>query len=89
MYSRIPLPRHSPHRKGKNNIEARMADVVSLEYRANERGHIAIITINNEKKLNAMNQEHYYTLSKYMREIAERDDVYITVLTGKGRFFSA
>ena len=66
-----------------------MTDVVSLEYRVNERGHIAIITINNEKKLNAMNQEHYYVLSKYMREIAERNDVYVTMLTGKGRFFSA
>ncbi|KAK5172635.1 dodecenoyl-CoA isomerase [Saxophila tyrrhenica] len=67
-----------------------MADpVVTLEYRKNERGHIAIITLNNEKKLNAMNQDNYYTLSKYLREIADRPDVYITVLTGKGRFFSA
>ena len=66
-----------------------MADVISLEYRANERGHIAIITINNEKKLNAMTQDDYYALSKYLREIAAREDVYITVLTGKGRYFSA
>lgn len=66
-----------------------MADVVTLQYRKNERGHIAIITINNEKKLNAMNQDNYYTLSKCLREIAARDDVYITVLTGKGRYFSA
>ena len=66
-----------------------MAEVVSLEYRSNERGHIAIITINNEKKLNAMNQDDYYTLSKHLREIAAREDVYITVLTGKGRYFSA
>jgi Delta3-Delta2-enoyl-CoA isomerase len=66
-----------------------MADVVTLEYRASERGHIAIITLNNEKKLNAMTQDNYYTLSKYLREIADKPDVYITVLTGKGRFFSA
>ena len=66
-----------------------MADVVSLEYRANERGYIAIITISNEKKLNAMTQDDYYALSKYLREIAAREDVYITVLTGKGRYFSA
>lgn len=63
--------------------------VVTLEYRSNGRGNIAIITLNNEKKLNAMNQDNYYTLSKYLREIADRPDVYITVIAGKGRFFSA
>ena len=66
-----------------------MAERVTLEYRANERGHIAIITLNNEKKLNSMNSDDYYRLSTLMREVADRDDVYITVLTGKGRFFSA
>lgn len=67
-----------------------MADqVVTLEYRSNGRGNIALITLNNEKKLNALNQDNYYTLSKYLREIADRPDVYITVITGKGRFFSA
>jgi enoyl-CoA hydratase/carnithine racemase len=29
-----------------------MVDVVTLEYKQNERGYIAIITLNNEKKLN-------------------------------------
>ncbi|KAK3719626.1 dodecenoyl-CoA isomerase [Vermiconidia calcicola] len=67
-----------------------MADpVVTLEYRKNERGHIAVITLNNEKKLNAMTQDNYYTLSQHLREIADKPDVYITVLTGKGKFFSA
>lgn len=66
-----------------------MSSVVNLEYRSNGRGNIALITINNEKKLNAMNQDDYYQLSKYMREIAAREDVYITVITGKGRYFSA
>ena len=66
-----------------------MSNVVNLEYRANERGYIAIITLNNEKKLNALNQDDYFTLSKHLREVAERTDVYVTVLTGKGRYFSA
>lgn len=66
-----------------------MAEVVSLEYKKNERGNIAVITLNNEKKLNAMNQDNYYRLSQLLREIAGREDVYITVLTGKGRYFSA
>lgn len=57
-----------------------MADVVKLEYRGNERGYIAIITFDNPKKLNALNLDHYFQLAKYMREIALRDDVYVTVL---------
>ncbi|KAH8682942.1 ClpP/crotonase-like domain-containing protein [Tricladium varicosporioides] len=62
-----------------------MAEVVTVEY----RGKIAVITINNDKKLNAMTQDGYYQLATYMREIATRDEVFITVLTGKGRYFSA
>lgn len=53
------------------------------------RGKIAIITIANEKKLNALTQEMYYHISQLLREIAKRDDVFVTVLTAKGRFFSA
>ena len=55
----------------------------------NIQGKIAIITLNIEKKLNALNQDLYYRLSCLMREVARRDDIYITILTGKGRFFSA
>lgn len=67
-----------------------MADIspeqaVTLEY----RGRVAIITLNQEKKLNAMNQDQYYRLACCMHEIAAREDISITVLTGKGRFFSA
>ena len=52
-------------------------------------GRIATITIENERKLNALDLEGYYQLSRAMREVASRDDIYITVLTGKGRYFSA
>ncbi|KAH7037721.1 ClpP/crotonase-like domain-containing protein [Microdochium trichocladiopsis] len=62
-----------------------MADVIQVAY----SGRIATITISNEKKLNALNSDGYYALAKAMKEIAERDDIYITVLTGKGRYFSA
>lgn len=58
---------------------------VTVEY----KGKVAVITLNIEKKLNAMTQDYYFRLSQLMREVAKRDDVYITVLTGKGRFFSA
>lgn len=59
--------------------------VISLEY----RGRVAIITIANEKKLNALDHNQYYDLAQKMREVAARDDVYITLLIGKGRYFSA
>ncbi|KAF7897897.1 uncharacterized protein EAF01_008863 [Botrytis porri] len=52
---------------------------VALEY----RGRIAVITIDNEKKLNALTQDGYYLIAKFMREVATHDEVFITVLTGK------
>ncbi len=49
------------------------------------RDKLAIITINNPRKLNALDQDGYYQLAKAMREVAARDEVYITVLTGTGK----
>lgn len=61
------------------------AKTITIEY----LGRVAVITITNEKKLNALNQEGYFSLSQALREVATHDEVVITVLTGKGRFFSA
>jgi peroxisomal 3,2-trans-enoyl-CoA isomerase len=61
-----------------------MSSPVTCEY----RGKIAVITIDNDKKLNSLDQEAYYQLATYMRQIATHDEVYITVLTGKGTFVS-
>ena len=58
---------------------------ITLEY----RGHIAIITLNNPDKLNALSSSDYFLLAQLMRNVARRDEVYITVLTGTGQFFSA
>lgn len=52
-------------------------------------GRIATITINNDKKLNALNQQQYYELGQKLREVATHDEVYITLLQAKGRYFSA
>lgn len=54
-----------------------------------KQGNIAIITLNNPKKLNAMNQPNYYRLSCLLRDVADDPNISITVLTGSGRFFSA
>lgn len=53
------------------------------------RDRVAIVTLNRPDKLNALNQDLYYLLGERLREIDQRDDIYITVLTGAGRFFSA
>ncbi|KAI4946625.1 hypothetical protein J4E91_007314 [Alternaria rosae] len=52
-------------------------------------GKIAIITLNVPKKLNALDADTYYLLARAMNEVAAREDIYITILTGRGRFFSA
>ncbi|KAH6868451.1 peroxisomal d3,d2-enoyl-CoA isomeras-like protein [Alternaria rosae] len=52
-------------------------------------GKTAIITLNVPKKLNALDADTYYLLARAMNEVAARDDIYITILTGRGRFFSA
>ncbi|KAK7415091.1 dodecenoyl-CoA isomerase [Neonectria punicea] len=59
--------------------------VINLEY----RGRVAVLTIDNEAKLNSLSQEQYYDLAQKMREIATHDEVFITVLLAKGRYFSA
>ncbi|KAJ9258316.1 hypothetical protein DTO207G8_1491 [Paecilomyces variotii] len=60
-------------------------EVVTVKY----QDRIAIITLNNASKLNALTQDQYCLLGERMREVAARDDIFITVLTGTGRFFSA
>jgi len=62
-----------------------MSDGILFE----KRGRVAIITFNLEKKLNALNAELYFKLGSLMTEIATMPDIYITVITGKGRYFSA
>ncbi|KAH9900409.1 ClpP/crotonase-like domain-containing protein [Xylariomycetidae sp. FL2044] len=62
-----------------------MADTIKVSY----AGRVATITIDNEPKLGALTGEGYFALAQAMREVAAREDVYITVLTGKGRYFSA
>ena len=53
------------------------------------RGKVALITLNREGKLNAMDPDRYFRLAKLMIEVGAMPDIAVTVLTGKGRFFSA
>ena len=52
-------------------------------------GRIAIIEINRPEKLNALPKDGFYQLSQCLRSVDSHDEVSITVLIGKGRFFSA
>ena len=60
-------------------------DTITLD----TKGKIAIITINLPQKLNALTRPHYDRIADLLRAIAVRDDIFITLLTGKGRYFSA
>ncbi|GAQ40999.1 hypothetical protein AtubIFM55763_006787 [Aspergillus tubingensis] len=60
-------------------------DPIKLTY----QGRLAIITLNRPKKLNALDADLYYLLGERLREVDKRDDIYITILTGSGRYFSA
>jgi peroxisomal 3,2-trans-enoyl-CoA isomerase len=62
-----------------------MSDEILLE----KRGKVAILTFNREKKLNALNGDLYYQLGVMMNDIAKDPAIFVTVITGKGRFFSA
>ncbi len=62
-------------------------EAVLLSFSHDKR--IAIITLNLEKKLNALTQDCYFRIATLLQEIAKMDDVLVTILTGKGRFFSA
>jgi peroxisomal 3,2-trans-enoyl-CoA isomerase len=53
------------------------------------KGKVAIITLNREQKLNALTSDLYFRLATLMNEVAEMPNITITVLTGKGRYFSA
>ncbi|KAJ6444780.1 3,2-trans-enoyl-CoA isomerase [Purpureocillium lavendulum] len=59
--------------------------VISVEY----RGRVAVITIDNDKKLNALGQLQYYQLARLLQEVATHDEVFVTVILAKGRYFSA
>ena len=68
-----------------SSSQSASANAITLTY--NDR--IATITFNKPSKLNALTQSDYFHLAILLREIASRPDIYVTILTGSGRFFSA
>ncbi|KAJ9608800.1 dodecenoyl-CoA isomerase [Cladophialophora chaetospira] len=66
-----------------------MKDVESKGVSYIVKGKYAIITLNNPSRLNALTRRQYYRLASIMDEIDENPQVVVTVLIGKGRYFSA
>lgn len=53
------------------------------------RRNVAIVTLDYPEKLNALTSAAYHQLAQHMRDIAQNEAITVTVLIGKGRFFSA
>ncbi|KAK0384636.1 hypothetical protein NLU13_8722 [Sarocladium strictum] len=66
-------------------MDYRTESAIDLEY----QGRYAILTINKPNKAGSLSRMQYYELGQKLREVATHDEVYVTVLVGKGRFFSA
>ncbi|GBD14405.1 putative enoyl-CoA hydratase echA8 [bacterium HR25] len=60
---------------------------MSVEYR--REGRIAIITLNRPEKLNAISPEMYEEISARLQEIDRDPEVWVGIVTGAGRAFSA
>ncbi len=61
-------------------------DTLELDFRPD---HIATLTMNRPKQLNALGPKVVDELAKAVEELGERDDVRVLVVTGKGRAFVA
>lgn len=63
---------------------------ISLSFPDNcDNGRAAVITINSPETLNALNWEDYGSIRQCLEWIAQQPRIMLTILTGKGRYFSA
>ncbi len=54
-----------------------------------KKGHVAYVTLNRPDKLNAMNQTLHNELGEAWADFREDDELWVAILSGKGRCFSA
>ncbi|KIX00021.1 uncharacterized protein Z518_10948 [Rhinocladiella mackenziei CBS 650.93] len=54
-----------------------------------KEGNIATIVLNKPQKLNAVTRKELQRITTLLHEIADDKNIFITVITGSGRFFSA
>ena len=63
-------------------------DPILLTYPSSTPG-VALLILNKPTKLNALTQSDYFLLAQLLRRVAADPSIHVTILTGKGRFFSA
>ena len=54
-----------------------------------QRGHVAIITLNRPDRLNALGREVSRELREAENDFAQDDNLWVLIYTGTGRAFSA
>ena len=54
-----------------------------------QKGNVAVVTINRPEVLNALNIEVLHQLDRIMKEIEAREDLHVVLITGAGRSFVA
>ena len=54
-----------------------------------QKGHVAVVTIDRQEALNALNGEVLKDLSAVLDQVEANEEVYVAVLTGAGRSFVA
>lgn len=59
------------------------------EHVADVQGRIAVLTLSNPSKLNAVGLQDVFTLIETLTWLGEQDRVTVIVVTGEGRFFSS
>ncbi|MBN1643280.1 MAG: enoyl-CoA hydratase/isomerase family protein [Dehalococcoidales bacterium] len=52
-----------------------------------KKGHVAVITLNNPKKLNALDKKMSQSLAQVTSDIALDDEIRVVIITGAGRGF--
>ncbi|SNX83304.1 related to ECI1 -delta3-cis-delta2-trans-enoyl-CoA isomerase [Melanopsichium pennsylvanicum] len=62
---------------------------VALSFPPNCDNRVAVITLNAPEKLNALGWSDYKSITRCLEWIAQQPDLLVTILTGKGRYFSA
>lgn len=62
---------------------------MSEEFRRDEQDGVVIITFTRDTKLNAVSEQMLDGLRAAVRDLEERDDLRVLLITGEGRYFTA
>lgn len=93
ILARMTLPftptRPLPIKDSSTSVQISFPRIPSDDGSVEHCGPVVVLTLCSPQKLNAVTMEDMQSLWTYMEWIDEQPQISITVLTGKGRFFSA